>query len=417
MPVTLSMTSATPVRASRSVLTTLVLLFAGLLLGGCETPSLFGEDAKPSVKASKPTAVVTRPSTPSSTPFVPVEGQVRVALLLPFSHPDRNTRAGAQALQDAAQLAMFDMGARSMVLLPQDTGTTPESAAAAANAAIDKGAELILGPLLANDVRAVAPVARARGVPVIAFSTDRTVAGDGVFLLSFLPEQEVNRVVNLAISQGRRRFVALVPASPYGQRVEEVFRVAVAQGGAEVVAVQTYESFAQSLEPAVKSIEKLAFDSIFLPDGGLMLRSLGPILSVHGIDSRKVQFLGSRMWDDPATSREISLAGGWYALPPQEQRTNFNTRYQQLYGSRPPQIGSLAYDAVALAVTLANGRAGQRYTRATITDPNGFAGIDGIFRFRSDGKTERGLAVFEISQAGPPTIVSPAASTFQTPAF
>jgi hypothetical protein len=123
------------------------------------------------------------------------------------------------------------------------------------------------------------------------------------------------------------------------------------------------------------------------------------------------------MWDDPATAREISLAGGWYALPPQEQRANFQTRYRQLYGSRAPKIGSLAYDAIALAATLANGRAGQRYTRTTIADPNGFAGIDGIFRFRADGMTERGLAVFQIAEGGPPTIISPAASTFQSPGF
>jgi ABC-type branched-subunit amino acid transport system substrate-binding protein len=417
MPVTSSVTSRAPSQSFRNALAALVVLLAGVFLGGCETTSLFGDDAQPTVKAPKPTTVVAKPTTPSGPVIVPTDGQVRIAILLPFSHPDRNTRAVSQALQDAAQLAMFDMGAKSMVLLPQDTGTTAESAAAAANAAIDKGAELILGPLLANDVRAVAPVARARGVPVIAFSTDRMVAGDGVFLLSFLPEQEVNRVVNYATSQGRRRFVALVPASPYGQRVEEAFRMAVAQAGGEVVAVQSYESNAQALEPAVKAVAKLGFDSIFLPEGGLMLRSIGPILSVHGVDSRKVQFLGSGMWDDPATAREISLAGGWYALPPQEQRANFQTRYRQLYGSRAPKIGSLAYDAIALAATLANGRAGQRYTRTTIADPNGFAGIDGIFRFRADGMTERGLAVFQIAEGGPPTIISPAASTFQSPGF
>ncbi len=417
MPVTSSMTRRAPSRPFRSILTGLVILASGLVLGGCETVALFGDDARPSVKPSKPTTVVTRPTTPANTPFVPQDGQVRIAILLPFSHPDKNTRAVSQALQDAAQLAMFDMGAKSMVLLPQDTGTTAESAAAAATAAIDKGAELILGPLLANDVRAVAPVARARGVPIIAFSTDRTVAGDGVFLLSFLPEQEVARVVNQATSQGRRRFVALVPASPYGQRVEEAFRVAVAKAGGEVLSVQSYESNAQALEPAVKAVAKLGFDSIFLPEGGVMLRSLGPILSVHGVDSRKVQFLGTGMWDDPATAREISLAGGWYALPPQEQRGNFLTRYQQLYGSKPPKIGSLAYDAIALAATLADRRSGDRYTRSNIADPNGFAGIDGIFRFRPDGMTERGLAVFQISQEGPPTVISPAMTTFQSPGF
>lgn len=418
MPVTLTSPVPASRRAPKTLLPALMVLLAGLFLGGCETVSLFGDDAKPQVKAPKPTSVVTRPTTPASGPApVPVAGQVRIGVLLPFSHPDKNTRAVSQALLDAAQMAMFDMGAKTMVLLPQDTGTTAESAASAANSVIDKGAELILGPLLANDVRAVAPVARARNVPVIAFSTDRTVAGDGIFLLSFMPEQEVGRVIGYAASQGRNRFVALVPATPYGQRVEEAFRNAVSQTGREVLAVQTYEPSAQALEPAVKAVAKLGFDSIFLPEGGVMLRSLGPILTVNGVDSRKVQYLGTGQWDDPATSREISLAGGWYALPPQEQRSNFVNRYQQIYGGKPPKIGSLAYDGIALAATLAGGRPGQRYTRATIADPNGFAGIDGIFRFRADGMTERGLAVYQISQQGQPTVVSPAQTTFQSTGF
>ena len=404
-------------RVARFLWTGLTVVAMGVGLSGCESMSLFGDGSKPVVQTPKPTSVVAQPNQQSTTPPVLVSGQVRIAVLLPFSHPDKNTRAVAQALLDAAQMAMFDMGAKSMVLLPQDTGTTTESAAAAANAAIDKGAELILGPLLANDVRSVGPVARARNVPVIAFSTDRTVAGDGVFLLSFLPEQEVSRVISYAASQGRSKFVALVPSSAYGRRVEEAFRNSVTQSGREVISVQTYEPNAGALEPAVKAVAKLGFDTIFLPEGGVMLRSLGPILTVNGVDSRKVKYLGTGLWDDPATSREISLAGGWYALPPQDQRMTFSTRFQQLDGSKPPKIASLAYDAIALSATLSSGRPGSRYTRTTIADANGFAGIDGIFRFRSDGMTERGLAVFEVSQTGQPSVVSPAASTFQSPGF
>jgi ABC-type branched-subunit amino acid transport system substrate-binding protein len=392
-----------------------VLMTMGVSLSACEGFNLFGDDRPRTVStdAPRPTAVVPQPSAP---PPVPVDGQVRIALLLPMKHPSRDTRAVAQALQDAAQMAMFDMGARSMLLMPRDTGPTPETAAAAASDAIAKGAEIILGPLLANDVRAVAPIARAKNIPVIAFSTDRTVAGDGVFLLSFLPEQEVSRVVSYAVSKGRGKFVALVPETPYGQRVEEAFRTTVAQSGREVVAVQTYQPNPQSLEPAVKAVAKMGFDTIFLPEGGATLRSLGPILTINRIDSRKVKFLGTGLWDDPAVIGEPSLHGGWFAVPPQEQRVNFITRYQQLYGTKPPRIASLAYDAIALSATLAGGSPGRRYTRSTIADPNGFAGIDGIFRFRSDGMTERGLAVMEVSAAGK-SVISPAASTFQSQGF
>jgi ABC-type branched-subunit amino acid transport system substrate-binding protein len=392
-----------------------VLMTMGVALSACEGFSMFGDDKPRTVTTDvpRPTAVVPQPSAP---PPVPIDGQVRVAVLLPLKHPQKETRAVAQAMLEAAQMAMFDMGARSMILLPRDTGTTPESAAAAANDAIAKGAEIILGPLLANDVRAVAPIARAKNIPVVAFSTDRMVAGDGVFLLSFLPGQEVGRVVSFAVSKGHGKFVALVPDTPYGQRVEEAFRTSVMQSGREVVAVQTYPANPQSLEAAVKAIAKMDFDTIFLPEGGTMLRSLGPILAVNKVESRKVKFLGTGLWDDPALAREPSLQGGWFAVPPPEQRMNFISRYQQLYGSKPPRIASLAYDAIALSATLAAGSPGRRYTRATIADPNGFAGIDGIFRFRSDGMTERGLAVMEVTAAGQ-TVISPAPNTFQSQGF
>jgi branched-chain amino acid transport system substrate-binding protein len=389
----------------RTLWTIAVLMTMGVALSACEGMGLFGDDRPRTVStdAPRPTAVI--PTQTPTMPPVPADGQVRIALLLPLGHSSKETRGVAQALLDAAQMAMFDMGARSMLLMPRDTGPTPETAAAAASDAIARGAEIILGPLLANDVRAVAPIARAKNVPVIAFSTDRTVAGDGVFLLSFLPEQEVSRVVSYAASKGRGKFVALVPETPYGKRVEEAFRTTVAQSGREVVAVQTYQPNAQSLEPAVKAVAKMGFDTIFLP-----------ILTIKGVDSRKVKFIGTGLWDDPAVASEPSLHGGWFAVPPQEQRVNFITRYQQLYGTKPPRIASLSYDAIALSATLSSGSAGRRYTRATIADPNGFAGIDGIFRFRSDGMTERGLAVMEVSATGK-SVISPAAATFQSQGF
>ena len=413
---TARLVASDPARLWRSLWTIVLIMTMGVLLAACES---FGFGDKPTAELPaappRPTAVIA-PSQPSGPP-VPVEGQVRIAVLLPLSHPSKDTRNVAQALLDAAQMAMFDMGARSMVLLPRDTGNSPETAAAAANDAIDKGAELILGPLLANDVKAVAPVAKARNVPIIAFSTDRTVAGDGVFLLSFLPQQEVDRIVGYAASKGFTKFAALVPQTAYGQRVEEAFRNSIMQSGRELVAVQNYAPNAQSLDPAVKAIAKMKFDAIFLPEGGNMLRSLGPILMINGVDATKVKLLGTGLWDDPQIARETSLVGGWYAVPPQDQRQNFITRYQQLYGSKPPRIASLGYDAVALASTLAGGAPGRRYTRTTIADPNGFAGIDGIVRFRADGVTERGLAVMEVTAAGQLSVVSPAATTFQAQGF
>jgi ABC-type branched-subunit amino acid transport system substrate-binding protein len=186
-----------------------------------------------------------------------------------------------------------------------------------------------------------------------------------------------------------------------------------------VVSVQSYQPNPEALEPAINAVAKsgLGFDAIFLPEGGTMLRSIAPILLGKGVDTKQVRLLGTGLWDDPAVAKDSSLIGGWYSVPPQDQRQNFISRYQQLYTNKPPRIATLAYDGVALASTLSRGSPGRRYTKETISDPNGFSGIDGIFRFLPNGFTERGLAVMEIAPNGQLLIASPAANTFQAQGF
>lgn len=391
---------------------------AALVLAGCETIPMMGGRppvvAQPAPKvepAAPPTGVY-----PGSQPGQAQAGtgkEIRVALLLPLTHPDSNIRKTAKSLQDAAQMAVFDSGSQNIVLMPRDTGGSPEQAAVAATSALAEGAELILGPLLAADVRTVAPIAATKSVPVIAFSNDRSVAGNGVFLLSFPPEEEVRRIVMRASQEGRNRFVALVPDNAYGARVEAAFQKEVVSAGREIVAVERYAPEPQALDAAVKKISRQRFDALFLPEGGTLLRSLAPILFVNQVQSGRTRFLGTTKWDDPAVAQEAALVGGWYVVPPQDQRQNFMRRFEQTYGNRPPPIASLAYDAVALTSALSGGEKGKRYTIATITDPNGFAGIDGIFRFLPDGLTERGLAVMEIQAGGALKVVDPAPQSFQ----
>lgn len=392
---------------------------AALALAGCESLPMMG---------SRP-QVVAQPAPPKVEPGAPPTGvypgsqqpaaqagtgkEIRIALLLPLTHSDSNIRKTAKSLQDAAQMAVFDSGSQNIVLMPRDTGSTPEQAGQAASSALAEGAELILGPLLATDVRTVAPVAAAKNVPVIAFSNDRSVAGNGVFLLSFPPEEEVRRIVSRASSEGRTKFVALIPDNAYGVRVEAAFQKEVQSAGKEIVAIERYRPDPQALDAAVKKISRQKFDALFLPEGGSLLRSLAPILFVNQVQSGRTRFLGTTKWDDPAVAQEAALIGGWYVVPPQEQRLNFMRRYEQTYGNRPPAIASLAYDAVALTSALSGGEKGKRYTVNTITDPNGFAGIDGIFRFTPDGLTERGLAVMEIQAGGALKVVDPAPQSFQ----
>jgi branched-chain amino acid transport system substrate-binding protein len=338
---------------------------------------------------------------------------LRVGVILPFTSTSPATRAIATGMLKAAQLALYDSGSHDIILMTaDDSAAKPQEAASAARRLLDQGAEVIIGPLFAASVTAVAPVARDRGVPVLAFSTDRSVAGDGVYLLSFQPQTEVNRVVSYAISQGHKNFAALVPSTSYGQVAEQAFRKEVKEGGGAVVAVEHFSPGSGAVMNQTSAIAKAGADAVFIPQGGTLLRAIAPTLAFNGADPAKIKLLGTGLWDDPAIGREPALRDGWFAAPAPDANRGFVSKYHAAFGAAPPQLAALAYDAVSLIALLEGGKPYQRFTPAALTDPNGFSGVDGIFRFNADGYIERGLSVLSVRAGGFET-VSPAPTTFQ----
>ena len=372
-------------------------------------------------------------------------GRVRVALLLPLS--GRHGKVGADML-DAAQMALFEITGPGFELVPRDTNGTPEGAAEAARSALEDGAQIILGPLLSGSVALAADFARPVGVQIVGFSTDRAVAGDGVYLMGFLPEDQVRRVVSFARFQGMERFASLAPATPYGYAVAE----ALARAAEENLAVVTKAAFytpGEDATPIVRdfasydarrallaaekaqvagrtddaskaALQRLAnsetygelpFEAVLLPDGGASLMAIAPLLPYYDIDPAVVRYLGTGQWDDPRIGLEPALIGGWFAAPDPGRRAGFETRFEQFFGRRPARLATLAYDAVALAAVLAGDGGQPDFSRAAITAESGYAGLDGIFRFRPDGTAERGLAVLEV-QRNAHRVVDPAPTTF-----
>jgi ABC-type branched-subunit amino acid transport system substrate-binding protein len=343
-------------------------------------------------------------------------GAVKVALLLPIS-ASGSTPAVAKALKQAGELALFDFNNPTVSLVPKDTHGTPEGARAAAESAIKDGAQLIIGPLFSQEVTAAAPVAREAHVPMIAFSTDEKVAGDGVYLLSFLAGRDVSRIVAFALARGKRNFAVLVPQSPYGRLAEAAFAKAVTQGGgqATVRAAFPVDDANAMLGPvrqianAIKSGQQI--DAIFIPAGKEELPSLAPLLASAELTSARVQFIGTGQWDYPNIGSEKALVGGWFPAPDPKGWSAFTERYSKTYGETPPRIASLAYDAVSLAVSLSQNPPNDRYTPAQLTRGSGFAGVDGLFRLLPDGTSQRGLAVLQVGEYGP-QMLAPAPNNF-----
>lgn len=357
--------------------------------------------------------------------------EVRAALLVPLSGPQA---ALGQAMSNAAQLALFELADERFNLIPLDTKGTAEGAAAAAQQALTQGADILLGPLFSPEVRATAPVAREHGVPVLAFTTDRAVLGNGVYTLGFLPASQVNRVVGYARSQGKERFALLARSDEYGRAVADAFNAAVAAQGGRVVKVEFYDPHAADLTPAVRRLTEadargrgrgketnqatgpVPFDAVMIPDDGSRLRQLASLATYYDADPTKVAFLGTLLWDDPRLSNEPSLQGGLYPAAPTAAHQEFEARYAKAFGPLPGRIGgiaSIAYDATALAAILARQPLGD-YSAQSLTNPVGFAGVDGLFRLSPDGTSERGLAVRQVTASGPRE-VSPAPNSFVTP--
>lgn len=345
-------------------------------------------------------------------------GNVKVAVLLPISSSG-STPAVAKALKQAAELALFDFDNPNVTLIPKDTKGSPEGARIAAESALHDGAELIIGPLFAAEVSAAAPVALQGGVPMIAFSSDEKVAGNGVYLLSFLAGRDVPRIVSYAMAQGKRNFAELIPQSAYGRIAETAFARVVSSGGGQAAVRASFPPNdsttmlgpVRQVATAVKSGQGI--DALFLPAGREELPELAPLLASEDLSSGRVQFIGSGQWDYPNIGSDRALLGGWYPAPDPKGWSSFVQRYSKTYGGAPPRIASLAYDAISLAVSLSANPPGQRFTAAQLTRPTGFSGVDGLFRLLSDGTCERGLAILEVREGGP-QVIDPAPSSFAT---
>lgn len=337
----------------------------------------------------------------------PEETRNRVAVLVPTS----GSNAGVgQSIANAANLALLDAGGERIRITVYDTARG--GAAAAANQALAEGNGLFLGPLLADDVRAVAPVARRAGVPVISFSNDTSVAGGGVYLMGFTPAQSIARVVGHARESGLERFGAVTPAGVYGRRASQAMIDGVEESGGRLVGIQTYDAGPAGLRTAIGRLKALGdYDAVLIADGGRSAAAAAPLLKAGG--SAGMRLLGTELWaTETGLGRTAALRGAWYASVSDTMFNQLRTRYRARYGANPYRLASLGYDAVLLTVRIAkNWRLGRPFPERELRDPVGFAGVDGAFRFSQNGIAERSLEVREVTATGTIT-VSPAPRSF-----
>lgn len=330
----------------------------------------------------------------------------RVALLVPLSGPNAGV---GQSLANATQMAVLDSRSDRLRITSYDTH---QGAAAAVRKALADGNRLILGPLLADDVRAVAPIAHAAGVPVITFSNDTGVAGNGTYVLGYSPAQSIGRVVDYAKTKGITQFAGLVPNGLYGDRASTAFLRAVEQEGGKVLSLQTYDRQPGALTGAITRLAKNGpYQAVLIADSGSVAGTAVPILRKNGVGNAEI--LGTELWNAESSIASIpALNGAWFASVSDSLYRQYAAKYRARFGNAPYRLSSLGYDAVLLTVRIMRDwQIGAPFPEDKLRDAGGFAGIDGAFRFGRDGVAERALEVQEI-RGGATVTISPAPTGF-----
>jgi branched-chain amino acid transport system substrate-binding protein len=334
-------------------------------------------------------------------------GPVRVGMILPLTQNGGPSPIGV-SMRNAAQLAIDGFGAPYITLMIEDDHSSPDAAAQAAQAELGAGSQLILGPVFANNVRSASAAAKSAGRPMIAFSTDVTVAAPGVYLLSFLIQGYVDRVLQYAVSTGKKSFAIMAPQNDYGNVAAQRFQDQAGSLNAQVVVTARYSAGQMATAAQQVAAVQGQIDALFIPE---QADAMPAVASALGTANVKTKFLGTGVWNDARVLKLPQMQGAWFSAPDNSGFDAFAQRYKAKFNSDPARLATLAYDAVTLAAALARNGGPDPFNQAALTNISGFNGADGVFRFRADGTNERGLAVMEIADDAA-KVISPAPRSF-----
>lgn len=381
-------------------------------------PKAVAASSPKTVRAENQAAV--KGAIPAGTPAI------KVALLLPLSG---DSAAVGNAMLDAATMALYDSylavpsdRIRSqIILMPKDTGSTPAEAVHAAKQAIEQGATFIVGPLFSQSVSAIAPLAREKKIPILAFSNNKAVAGNGVYLFGFLPEQHVKRVADHAFLHGVQRAALLAPNDSYGQKIQETLSGAYLKKGGLLTPTELYAPSPTNIDAAASRMattynntpEERRFQAIFIADGGSQLRNIVSSLKKTNIDLNKIKLIGVGLWEDPELAKIADLSGAWFSTSPPDDTADFERRFMSSYAYKPTRLASLAYDAIIALTTVTRSSAETSVSMSALLDPQGFLSpANGLFRLKPDGTNERRLTMMEVTPAGF-KVIDPARKMFE----
>ncbi len=424
------------------VLKKYAFVFLGMMAAGCSST----QQEAPAITGYVPSAEYSQDALSGSIDLVNrnlvQDGNFRVGMLLPLT--GKASKYG-QGLKNAALMALDDVQNDRLILQFYDTQSTPSGARVAVENAIAQNAGLIIGPLMSSSVSAIKDETTYKDIPVIAFSTDKNILEPEVYTLGLLIDEQVNRIISYAAAQKRSRFALLLPDNQTGLSIARAAVKAAMENNVEITRISFYtpettnfsepvkaltdfdvrsqrlkkirnqltlqaNSGSVNAKQALKRMERIQalgdvdFDAVLIPESGARLRSAFSMFGYYDVYAPKVKFLGTTVWENTSLNRETMASGAWYPALSRTHGDYFSRKYKELFGENPQSLYSLAYDAVALAASLSAKEAGELNT--FIAAPEGYIGINGLFRLFPDGTNEHSLDIVEITENGDKVIQS-----------
>ncbi len=401
------------------MLRTCFVLFLSILVASC-TQQGTGRQVSPfdnyiDTMSTQPdntqTVMVDQKNVQQQTSTLSQGANGKIAILLPLTGAQS---AIGQSMLNAAQMALFDINDNGFELLTFDTKGTTNGATESVNQAAAEGAKLIIGPLLADNVRAAGMAAGRYNLQVIGFTTDSSVIGGNVMTLGILPFDQGKRMAQYASKAGLNRVAIITTNNSYARSVISAFEAEATRQNITItdkLALRTQNDSARTVQ--ILKANEANYDAIFMPIGDPQLSVITRALAEQNLSPTTKPWLGAGLWDDAAIRTNPYISGAKYTAPSSNQRNAFERQYKSVYGQSSHRLASLAYDATALSAILLK-QNNQTISRQSVMNPNGFAGTDGIFRFLSNGAPERGLAIHQIGSGGRTTIIDRAPSSFQS---
>lgn len=372
--------------------------------------------AKAALVASSLLLAACQPATgPSAGSGVDPNAPVPVALLVPSGSGQASDQLLARSIENAARMAISDLGGVQIDLRVYPTAGQPGQASIAAQQAVADGAKVILGPVFAEEANAAGLAASPAGVNVLSFSNNPAIAGGNVFVLGPTFDNTARRLATYAVRNGRANVMIVHDRNAQGEVGRAAIQNGVVSAGGRIVATGSYEFSQNGIVQAIPGIAAQAKSSgaqaVFLTaDTAGALPLVSQLLSENGVSPLTTQYIGLTRWDIPAATLSLpGVQGGIFAMPDPALFAQYQARYQATFGEQPHPVSAIAYDGIAAIGALT--KQGRGLDRASLTQGAGFVGVNGVFRLLPNGANERGLAIARIENSAV-TIVDPAPRSF-----